>query len=79
MPGDSASAGILKDARRKFGRDPILGCHLTSHRDLGFCSVCLGPSEHNPRYGADMELAAWRLLAMSERGIPEQPFEAKRS
>lgn len=41
---------------------PRLGCSMVSHRDLGFCCSCREAA-------LGEEVAAWRLLAMAERGM----------
>lgn len=72
---DSTSRRMLTDYAARHGADPGLGCSLTAHRDLGYCSACTSPHD-GKRNGAERELAGWRLLAMAERGIPRQPREA---
>ena len=51
------------------GRPAGLGHELNAHRDLGFCAGCV-PLGFG---GATDELHGWRLLAIAERGVPEQP------
>lgn len=55
---------------------PTIGHELAAHRDLGFCAACVrgrwtdGTSDG---YGQAQELTGWRLLALAERGVPDQP------
>jgi len=74
---DQASADLLADWRARREQEPRLGCSLSAHRDLGYCSGCPPtPERHEAgerRLGAAYELAGWRLLAMAERGVPDQP------
>jgi hypothetical protein len=65
---DSRSAQMLADFRKRHAHPPRLGCGLVAHRDLGFCSAC-------HKHGSSGEITGWRLLAMAERGIPNQPWE----
>lgn len=51
------------------GRPTGLGHELNAHRDLGYCAFC-APGGLG---GAMDELQGWRLLAIAERGVPEQP------
>jgi hypothetical protein len=63
---------MLNAYAARHGAPPVLGCSLVAHRDLGYCSGCRSPHD-GQRNGADRELAGWRLLAMAERGVPDQP------
>lgn len=63
MSGSAKAAEELAALRAKHGCEPRLGCELNAHRDLGFCAFCRG---------IDLEVLAWRLLAMAERGVAVQ-------
>lgn len=67
MTGHPGARQQLRELTERHNHAPKLGCSLVSHRDLGFCAGCVTPD------GQDTELAAWRLLAMAERGVPDQP------
>lgn len=77
MATDSTARQMLDDYARRHSGGLRLGCSLVAHRDLGYCSNCVSPHD-GERVGVDRELAGWRLLAMAERGIPEQPWETVR-
>lgn len=66
MTGHARSAELLESHRAQFARPATIGHDLTAHRDLGFCQAC------HPQ-GMSGELIGWRLLAMAERGVPDQP------
>lgn len=63
--GNAKAAEQLATQRRLYEQEPRLGHELTAHRDLGFCQFC------HPA-GVQGELMGWRLLAMAERGVPDQ-------
>jgi hypothetical protein len=69
---DNPSRQMLDAYAARHGGPPLLGCSLVAHRDLGYCSGCRSPHDGKCN-GADRELSGWRLLAMAERGIPDQP------
>ncbi len=69
---DTSARRMLDGYAARHGTPPILGCSLVAHRDLGFCSGCRSPYD-GQRNGPERELAGWRLLAMAERGVPDQP------
>ena len=72
MTGGSAPArAALESYRACYAHPARLGCSLVAHRDLGFCTGCLRADDGV--CAADLELAAWRLLAAAERGVPDQP------
>jgi hypothetical protein len=68
VTGNDVAARQFAELRSSSERPPRLGCELASHRDLGFCAGC------HPG-GVNYELLAWRLLALAERGVPDQPAE----
>jgi hypothetical protein len=63
---------MLENYAARHGAQPVLGCSLVAHRDLGFCSNCRSPHD-GQRNRMEREIAGWRLLAMAERGVPDQP------
>ena len=75
MTGDAhpPARRLLDDMRVRYGRAARAGCELNAHRDLGFCAFCALPDHIVHVTPVDVELAGWRLLAMAQRGIPDQP------
>lgn len=47
-------------------QEPRLGCSTVSHEHLGFCAFCTLWGKLNAPNGTDLELAAWRLLALKK-------------
>lgn len=45
-------------------REVRLGCSTISHKRLGFCALCVPARRDNGPNGTDLELGAWRLLAL---------------
>lgn len=66
MTGNAKAAEQLAEMRAAYGTEPRLGCDLAAHRDLGFCAHC-------PVGSVRIEVTGWRLLALAERGVPDQP------
>lgn len=54
-------------------RTPTLGCSTVSHDRLGFCAFCVPVSRDSVLAGVDLELGAWRLLAMKKENATDSP------
>lgn len=67
--GNAKAAEQLEEMRGTHMCPPRLGCELAAHRDLGFCAACADG-------GKDTELMGWRLRALANRGVPNQPNRA---
>jgi hypothetical protein len=69
----TSAADALAAYTRRYARPLQLGCCDVAHRDLGFCAVCLATVRADvlTSFPAATEAAAWRLLAIAERGAPD--------
>jgi hypothetical protein len=48
-------------------RETQLGCSTVSHDRLGFCTACVPALRDGGPNGDDLEIAAWRLLALQAK------------
>lgn len=49
-------------------REPRLGCSIVSHKRLTFCAFCVRTPRDGGPSGVDLEVNAWRLLALRKEG-----------
>jgi len=80
---DPRSRQMLADYTARYARPLALAHSTVAHRDLGFCSLCVRaavedgtaddghPITDPGGFPARVELSAWRLLAMAERGMDD--------